>query len=321
MWSSSNEWRNAALRWLRPAYGWRRLRHNIWPKLAALLIAVVLWFVTTADRRANVEQGFDVPITVRDTTGGNERRAVSNLNPDSLRVTLSGRPERLRELRGTNIEAVIDVTGLPEGGFNRPVTITVPSNTTLIRKTPERVQGFVDTQLSRTLPVLVSVATPPENSLPRYTVTPTEATISGASRVIATVSRLVLSPVALAAGDEREVRLLALDSQGMPVENIQVKPASVTLRRLDSGDVPVKALRVVLGEPPKTLSVTSLSVQPSTVRVVAAPELLARLREVNGTIDYRAGTYTTPVKLRLPAGAQALEEVNVRLTVEAVKAP
>ncbi|MDB5044622.1 MAG: hypothetical protein JWQ08_672, partial [Deinococcus sp.] len=60
------------------------------------------------------------------------------------------------------------------------------------------------------------------------------------------------------------------------------------------------------------------SVQPSTVRVVAAPELLGRLREAAGTVAYRVGTYTAPVTLRIPAGAQALEDVSVRLTVERV---
>lgn len=313
-------WPEQARRWLRPAYIWRRLRHNIWPKLLALAVALVLWFVTTADRRANVEQGFDVPITVRDTTGGNERRAISNLNPDTLRVTLSGRPERLRELRGTNIEAVVDVTGLPEGGFNRPVLVTVPSDTALVRKTPERVQGFVDAQLSRTLPITVAVATPPENSLPRYSVNPAEATVSGPSRVISGVSRLIVSPVSLAAGEESEVRLLALSAAGVPVDNVEISPVSVTLHRLDSGDVPVKALRVVLSDPPKTLKVTASSVQPSTVRVVAAPDLLSRLREIQGVVQYRAGTYTAPVKLTLPAGVQALDEVSVRLSVQEVKA-
>ena len=316
---SSPGWPGDTARWLRPAYTWRRLRHNIWPKLLALAVAIGLWFLTTADRRANVEQGFDVPITVRDTTGGNERRAISNLNPDTLRVTLSGRPERLRELRGTNIEAVVDVTGVPEGGFNRPVTVTVPSNTTLVRKTPERVQGFVDTQLSRTLPITVTVANPPENSLPRYSVTPTEATVTGPSRVMTGVSRLVVSPISLGAGDETEVRLLVLNATGAPVDNVSISPVTVTLRRLDSGDVPMKTLRVVLTEPPKNLKVTASSVQPSSVRVVAAPELLSRLREVSGTVDYHSGTYTAPVKLNPPAGVQALEEVNVRLSVQEVK--
>lgn len=314
--TSQAGWGTDVRRWLRPSYLWRRLRHNFWQKILALLAAISLWAVTTADRRANVEQGFDVPITVRDTTGGAERRAVSNLTPDTVRVTLSGRPERLRELRGANIEAVVDVTGLPEGGFNRPLTISVPAGTTLSRKSPERVQGFVDQQLSRTMPVVVSVATPPEDSMPRYTVTPTEVMVSGPSRVMATVSRLVVSPVALGAGDEREVPLLALDAAGQPVDSLKLTPATVTLRRVDSGEFPVKSLRVVLNEPPAGLSVTSASVQPGSVRVVADPELLGRLREVEGKVAYRVGTFNAPVTLQLPAGAQALEQVTVNLTVQ-----
>lgn len=317
----SGDWQHDTRRWLRPRYVWRRLRHNLLPKFLALAVATVLWFVTTADRRANVEQGFDVPITVRDTTGGDEQRAISNLNPDTLRVTLSGRPERLRELRGTNIEAVVNVTGAPEGGFNRPVTITVPTSTSLVRKTPDRVQGFVDTQLSRTLPVTVTVATPPENSLPRYDASPGEVTASGPSRIVAGVARVVVSPVVLAAGEEREVRLLPLNASGLPVENVTLKPATVTLRRQDTGEVPIKALRVVLNDPPATLRVRSGSVQPSSVRVVGAPEVLRRLREIPGRVSYRAGVYTAPVTLTLPDGVQALDDVSVRLNVQPTKAP
>ncbi|WP_135230040.1 YbbR-like domain-containing protein [Deinococcus fonticola] len=309
-------WGTDARRWLRPAYLWRRLRHNFWQKLLSLLVAVSLWAVTTADRRANVEQGYDVPITVRDSTGGAASRAVSNLTPDTVRVTLSGRPERLRELRGANIEAVLDVTGVPEGGFNRPLTVSVPSGTTLARKSPERVQGFVDTQLSRTMPVIVAVATPPEDSLPRYTVSPSQVTVSGPSQVMSSVSRLVVSPVSLGAGEAREVPLLALTTAGQPVANLNVTPTTVTLRRIDSGAFPVKAVRVVLNDPPEGLIVTASSVQPSGVRVVAAPELLGRLQEVAGRVAYRPGTYTAPVTLNLPAGAQALENVSVSLTVQ-----
>lgn len=304
--------------WTDPRRAWRRLLHNLPAKLLSLAVAVTLWLVATTDRRANVEQGFDVPVTVSDTTGepGAGTRAVSGLSPDSIRVFLSGRPERLRELRGETIEAIVDVTGVPEGSFNRPVRVRPPSGTVLIRQTPERVQGFVDTQLTRTLPVTLSVATPPESSLPRYSVTPTEAAVSGPGRVVATVARLVNSPVALGPSEDRETSLIALDARGQPVGGVTVRPATVTLRRLDTGELPVKAVRVVLNSPPATLRVTSASVQPGSVRLVAAPELLARLREVPGTVTYREGTYTAPVTLRLPAGAQALEEVSVRLTVE-----
>ncbi|MFC5849730.1 YbbR-like domain-containing protein [Deinococcus petrolearius] len=306
-------------RWLRPAFVWRRLSHNVLPKLAALAVASVLWYMTTGDRRANVEQGFDVPVTVRDTTGGDERRAVASLNPDTVRVTLSGRPERLSELRGANIEAVVDVTGVPEGGFNRPVTVTVPAGTTLTRRSPERVQGSVETQLARTVTVTASITAEGDGaSLPRYSTSPADVSLSGPSRAVTTVTRVVTTPTALQPGESREVRLLALDSRGLPVEDVQTRPSSVTLRRLDRGEVPLKTLRVTLNSPPAGLRVTSATLDPASVRVVASPALLARLREVAGRVAYRPGTYSVPVQLGLPAGAQALDTVRAQLVVTRV---
>lgn len=314
---------SAVRRWLEPRYVWERSLHNLGPKLLALVVSVTLWFVATADRRANVEQGYDVPVAVRDTTGGRGEgtRAASDLSPATVRVTLSGRPERLRELRAENIEAVVDVTGVPEGSFTLPVTVAAPSGTAVSRRTPERVQGFLDTVVVRTLPVVLSVSTPSESSLLRYMIAPAEASVSGPGRVVATVQRLVTSPVALAAGAEREVALIALNSGGEPVGAVVTKPATVTVRRLDTGQLPVKTLPVVLNSPPASLKVTKVSVQPSAVRVVAAPDLLARLREVTGRVTYQVGTYTAPVQLNVPAGAQALETVSVRLTVQRTKVP
>ena len=306
-------------RWLDPRYAWTRGTHNLGLKMLALGVSLTLWVVATTDRRANVEQGFNVPVSVRDTTGsGEEKRATSDLSPASVRVTLWGSPDRLRELQPENIEAVVDVTGVPEGSFTQPVTVTAPSGTEVRRQTPARVQGFLDTQVTRTLPVTLSVASPPEASVPRYVVSPAEAQVSGPGRVVSTVTRVVTSPAALSAGAEREVPLVALDGAGLPVGGVKATPSTVTVRRLDTGELPVKTVRVVLSEPPATLRVTSVSVQPSTVRVVAAPELLGRLREVGGTVTYRAGTYTAAVNLSIPAGAQALETVSVRLTVERV---
>ncbi|GGB63313.1 YbbR-like domain-containing protein [Deinococcus soli (ex Cha et al. 2016)] len=309
-------------RWLSPRYAWGRTMHNLLPKLLALAVSVTLWVVATADRRANVEQGFDVPVTVRDTTGnGQEKRATSNLNPASVRVILSGRPERLRDLQPDSIEAVVDVTDAPEGSFTRTVTVTAPGGTALQRVTPTRVQGFVDTQVARTLPVTLSVTSPPDSSLPRYQVTPGEATVSGAGQIVVSVARLATSPAPLGVNAEREVPLIALDAAGRPVTGVTMRPSTVTVRRLDTGELPVKTLRVVLNDPPSGLQVTAVSVQPGTVRLVAAPELLARLREVAGQVTYREGTYTAPVRLNVPAGAQALETVSVRLTVTRRTAP
>lgn len=302
--------------WSNPGYFWRRLRHNLGPKMLSLLAALVLWWFSTGDQRALVQQSYDVPITRRDNTGGDEQRTISGLNPETVRVTLTGRPERLREVRATNIEAVVDVTGLPAGSFNRPLSVTPPADTRLSRLTPDRVQGFVDSQLTRTMTVTLSVAAPSEDSLPRYDVQPSRVQARAPSRVLEQVSRVTTSPVLLGAGEEREAPLIAFDAGGKVLEDVRLNPASVTVRRIDTGVLPIKLLPIKLQPPPEGLRVVSASLQPSTVRVVAAPELLARLREVSGRVEYQTGNYTLPVLLDLPAGAQALENVSVTLRVE-----
>ncbi|UTA52046.1 YbbR-like domain-containing protein [Deinococcus radiodurans] len=141
----------------------------------------------------------------------------------------------------------------------------------LSKQVPERVQGFVDSELSRTLTVTLGVASPAENSLPRFEVRPSEVQATAPSRVLNQVTRVVTSPVDLDPGEEREAPLIALDSRGRVVEPVTLHPASVSVQRLDTGTLPVKTLPVVLGAPPASLRVQSQTLQPRTVRVVAAP--------------------------------------------------
>lgn len=307
----------ALRRWSHPRYVWRRLLHNLPAKLLALASAAVLWSVATTDRRANVEQSYDVPVTVSDTTGGRGvgTREVRDLSPGTVRVTLLGRPERLRELRGDNIEAVVDVTGVPETSFSRTVTVQAPTGTVLRGVKPERVQGFVDSVLTTTLPVVVSVADPGGAALPRYSVMPASAAVSGPGRLVMGVARVASSPVSLGPGEEGGAALIPLDGEGRPVEGVTVTPRSALVRRLDAGTLPVAEVPVVLKAPPTSLRVTQTQLEPDTVRVVAQPEVLTRLREVRGDVPYREGTYTAPVTLSLPPGVQALDPVRARLTV------
>ena len=46
-----------------------------------------------------------------------------------------------------------------------------------------------------------------------------------------------------------------------------------------------------------------------------------RAREISGTVVYRPGSYSAPVRLALPAGAQALENVTVSLSVVPANSP
>ncbi len=216
---------------------WRRLTHDWAAKLLSLVAAFLLWFYASADRRAIVQQTFDVPVTVRDNTGAaaGEERAVSGLTPSTVKVTLEGRPQRLNELRGDRIEAVADVTNLPEGSFNVAVTVTAPENTAAVRLSPDRVQGLIDAVQTRTLLITVLSPAPDGTAMPRYRLRPAEVRVSGPSRAVNRVQQVIYAPVPLHPTESESVSLLALGEGGQPVPDITLAPASVILTRVDSG--------------------------------------------------------------------------------------
>ena len=300
----------------------RRLTHDWAAKLLALLAASLLWFFASEDRRAIIQQSYDVPVNVRDNTGDGAEttRAVAGLSPSTIKVTLSGRPERLRELRGEMIEAVVNVTDISEGSFNQPVTVKAPDDTEVVQVTPDRVQGLVDSVQTRTLPVTVTVYAPGSAVMPNYQADPAEVTVSGPSRVVNEIEQLIYAPVNLEPGASQPVSVLALDSSGEPVRDVKLTPATVTLTRVDTGELPVRSLPVRLAQPSSALELLSSELTPPEVRVVGPADELTRLSEVIGTVDYRPGTYQTQVQLRLPAGVQALDTVSAQLQVREAEA-
>ncbi|GHG04354.1 hypothetical protein GCM10017783_16200 [Deinococcus piscis] len=286
-------------------------------KLLALVAACVLWFIASEDRRAIIEQTYDVPVNVRDNTGENvaETRAVTGLSPGTVKVTLSGRPERLRELRGEMVEAVVNVTDIAEGSFNQPVTVTAPSGTEVVRATPDRVQGVVDTVQKRSLPVTVTVYAPGSALMPSYQVQPAEVTVSGPSRAVNEVAQVIYAPAELEPGESRSVTLLPVDGEGQPVEDLTLTPAAVQLTRASSDGQPGRTLPVRLSPPPAGLELISSQLSPEQVRVIGPAGAVNGLTELVGTAEYRPGTYRTEVQFQPPEGVQLLDRVSVRLQV------
>jgi YbbR-like protein len=321
-----NGWPAELRRWLTPSYFWRRSVHNLLPKIAALLVATLVWLVSTADRRETTEIGFDVPLQVRDTTGGSSKRVVSNL-PARVRVTLRGQRSRLQALQtqvsrteAGIIEANVDTTGAQDGSFTLPVVVLPPEGTEAVRVLPSRVQGFVDSQLSRSLTLVLSAPVPPAGSLPHYTLTPGTVTLSGPSRLVRTVSRVITQPLELEAGETGRTRLVALNEAGEPVTGIRLQPLSVAVRRTDLGVLPVKTVSVLLPPVPANLNVQS-TVIPGTIRLVGPPATLAALDTVTAVLTYRPGSSRLTPIFRLPAGVQALDSVKVSLEVSAKPQP
>ncbi|WP_420595271.1 YbbR-like domain-containing protein [Deinococcus sp.] len=297
-------------------YWWQRFLHNLPQKLLALALASVVWFVATQDRRATVLQTYEVALEVRDTTGGNERRAISNLTPATVRVTLSGSRQRLGAVNASDIAAYVDVTDASNGQFSRTVRVIGPDNARSIKVAPTIARGRIDAEASRTQPVILSITSSPGDSLPRYLLSPRQVTVSGPSQQVDTVDRVVTVPMSLGQGDQREARLMALSAEGVPVD-VQLQPASVTVTRIDSGTLPIRSVPVRLSSPPDGLKVTSSNIEPSTVRLIGPADIIAGIGNVTAELNYRAGTFSAQPTFNLPDGVRSLDRVTVQVTAEA----
>lgn len=301
--------------WL--AYVTRRTLHNLPQKLAAFGVAVALWLGATADRREIVERSFTTQLQIVDdtpTSPGSERRSVTVPNR-TVRVTLSGPNAALRSLDPASIDSTINVTNAGEGDFQASIRVRPPDDLRVVRFSPTVASGFIDTTITRTLPVRLSVTTPPERALPTYTVTPNAVQVTGAQRIVESVANVYTVPLGLSRGTTIEARLVALDAGGRPVTNVRLNPATVSVTRTDESDLPIKTVGVTLAEPPPEFEVVSAEVDPPRVRVLAADATLARIDRVVARVQYREGQYVARANLSLPAGARSLDTVTVTLDV------
>lgn len=294
-----------------------QLRHNFPQKLLALLVATLCWYFATEDRRATIQQRYEVSLSVRDNTHSAEKRAVSGLSPERVQVTLSGTRQRLASVNASDIEAYVDVTDQPEGTFSRSIRIDGPDSTRSIKVSPESAQGQIDAQKSHPFAVQVSVLDTPNSpeqiSVPIYTASPKQVTATGPSRLVSSVAHVVTVPVALRAGETRSAKVLALDLSGSAVE-VALNPSSVMVSRTDSASLPVHRLPVQLSSPPAGLKVTARRIEPPTVRVVGP--LPSGLSSVRLQVPYHVGQYSVQPEIPLPAGLHRLDKVTVSLTVE-----
>ncbi len=295
-------------------YWFGRLRHNFAQKFLALLVAVLCWYFATEDRRATIQQRYSVAVEVRDNTYSSGKRAVSTLIPANVQVTLSGARQRLASINAGDIEAYIDVTDLPEGTFSRNVRIDNPDNTRTVKVVPATAQGQIDAERRRVQSVVVSMAMNEGNAgLSRYQASPAQVTISGPSRLVGSVAQVTTAPLSLDVGEQQAANLIALNTRGAVV-NVTLTPPSVTVRRTDTGHLPVRSVPVVLSTAPAGFKVTA-RIEPPTVRLlesVGTPNLM----NVRVQVPYRVGKYSIQPDLTLPAGVYSLDRVTVHLTVE-----
>jgi len=277
---------------------WARIKHRWQAKLLSLLAAFLLWY-QLKEGGPIVERALERPLE------------VIGLGPDQVAV---GVPERVlvrvrgdeRVVEGLQPEAVLaylDLTGVEEGPFVRPVRVQLPAGVALSAVIPAKVEARVERILERDLEL--------------YAFAPGKALVPEPRRVrIRGPAGQVREAVwALALGEELSV--MAVDKAGRVLPDVVAEPAQAE-PHFSGPLLTLKELPLALPGPPEGLVVERAEI-PRTVRVVGPPELLADLAFVAGEVEWREGSYLAPIKLKLPEGVYALDRPWGRFVVVAVR--
>lgn len=280
-----------------------RLTRN-WPnKLAAVLIAFVVWMLITSNSTTTTQNSMFVSLIVE----GIEDNQVAVGLPTRVAVSVSGPSSRIDRLTPEMLRATLDLTEVT-GAFELPITVQTPQNVTVLTVEPAQVIGFLESVVSRSSAVQVALTGAlPADATVAGTATPATVTVTGRSQVLDSVDRIVVTAPAIGGGASTPV---ALDSAGNPVVGLTFEPASVVVAVATRAVLSTRTVALELLEPTAT-NLVSATLSEETVEVVGPRQVIdglesvtARVEPPTGAVD--PGRYTLPVRLTLPEGVVAM---------------
>jgi YbbR domain-containing protein len=289
-----------------------------WPrKVAAVVLAFVMWlFVSTAET-GTAQRSMLVPIT---TLGNTPDQVVVGL-PPFAEVTVSGPTNRVDRLRAESFEAVIDLTGL-SGDFQAPVVVTPPQGVALERVNPNEVLGILERVTTKQVPVqVVYLGTAPADVRLRSVPDPDVVTVRGRAPRLERVAQVIVAVDPTDGVDA--VAPYAADAAGRPVDEVTIAPASITVTTAAEPVLVRREVDLAL-EVEDRPGLRSATLDQESVLVAGPPTVVAALMTLTARVEVptegeAGGRYTLPVTIATPSGVVVVSEVTA--TVEFAPAP
>ena len=289
-----------------------------WPqKLAALVLAIFVWFFVNVNDTNISQRGLIIPLEVE---GLSEEETASGY-PSVVSVSISGPSNLVDNLRAERLNATLDLTDIT-GDYQQRIEILVPQGVKLEEYTPQEVSGTVESVVTKTVPVQIALLGEGEfEDLLNPTFSSQSVIVRGLNSVVERVTRVVGN--AQSSESEQTVQLFAVDETGQPVTDasLALEPATVTVNLVETPVMHLKTVPIEVSQPDiGTFVLESFNVSQERLSVTGPKENLNDLSSLSGTVEFAtgdlsAGEYTLEVVPELPEGVAALETLTAQLTL------
>jgi YbbR domain-containing protein len=298
--------------------------HN-WPlKVGAIFLATVLYSGLVLGQNVRTWTG-TLPIEV--IRAPEDAALLSDLPP--VTQVRYRAPLDVGVVSPTSFSATVDLSRVqPQPGGpaqNVPVTvIALNSQIQVVDYQPREIPVQLDPLATKSMPVTVIVGSAPDGvSTGPPIADPSSVTVTGASSRVDVVTSVValVSVDASGINIDREVDLVAVDSNSNQVPNVELDPERVHVsvavaRQLANVTLPV--VPQVIGDPATGYRITSVTVDPNVLTVSGEASVVTQMQNAMTTpidINGRTTDLEAMVQFALPDGVSVSGTNSVRVVV------
>jgi len=204
------------------------LLENIGMKIAAVVLAVILWFFVTS--RGQSEISMEIPLELKNIPRGLESVKQGT---KSISVSLKGQERLLRNVKPSNVRVYVDLNKARKGKGTYYISkddVKLPSTMTIISISPSSVWIVLEETIIKTAPIQPIIVGNPAKGffIGSVEITPKEVTVEGARAEVSRIKVLKTEPIDITDLNETFVQDVRLDVTGRNVRT-EVQEVSVKI--------------------------------------------------------------------------------------------
>jgi YbbR domain-containing protein len=208
---------------------------NIFFKILALVLAVILWFLVVGEERAEV--GLTIPLELVNMP--RDLIVVNNLT-QGIDIRVNGPRSLIRSLSTRNLSKSLDLSNTKAGTLTFSISsegIRLPRGVAITRIHPTQVVVVLQKQLKKTIPVRARVIGRPANGfqVDSVRVRPEEVEVAGPEEAIKDLEILSTKPVDISGRRDSLVQEVTLDFRSLQINLFRNQPIEVEVKIKKNG--------------------------------------------------------------------------------------
>ena len=302
------------------------VQHNLPVKIAALIVAVVLWLYVMNDQNPAIDGSYTVPVTIENAPNG----YLMNAADDTVTIRVRGSRSLFVSADASDFHARVNLSDFIEGDKLYAVETVIPYGFELVNVSPDKIDVNLDRMVQKTFKAALTVGGSPASgfTVDKITQENEAVTVEGPRSLVNQVAHIAghINLSGQSSDYTATVPLFALNSDGREVAGITLTPSATEIsvklvRGLTRKVVEVQAHPQSDLAP--NLKLEGVTVEPARIEIAGTEDVVSKITSI-GTEEFSLAqvreTEKRQVKLVLPAGVTAADSnVTVEIKVGAMQ--